>query len=174
MSAPLKLVRIPALKSVAEFRQHIASLGIDLPCEDAIERAPESPLAQPVENVIVNGKRIGNRIVVHPMEGWDGTTSGGITEEMVRRWQRFGESGAKLIFGGEAMAVRPDGRANPNQHDHDTLPILLAGGGAGRLAGGRHVHAAEGTPFANLLVTVLDKLDVHVESFGDSTGALEV
>jgi 2,4-dienoyl-CoA reductase-like NADH-dependent reductase (Old Yellow Enzyme family) len=49
------------------------------------------------------------------MEGWDGTTSGGITDEVVRRWRRFGESGAKLIFGGEAMAVRPDGRANPNQ-----------------------------------------------------------
>ena len=49
------------------------------------------------------------------MEGWDGTTSGGITEDVLRRWQRFGESGAKLIFGGEAMAVRPDGRANPNQ-----------------------------------------------------------
>ena len=49
------------------------------------------------------------------MEGWDGTTTGGVTESMLRRWQRFGESGAKIIFGGEAMAVRPDGRANPNQ-----------------------------------------------------------
>src|SRR5256712_7591384 len=49
------------------------------------------------------------------MEGWDGTTSGGATDEVRRRWQRFGESGAKLIYGGEAMAVRPDGRANPNQ-----------------------------------------------------------
>ena len=49
------------------------------------------------------------------MEGWDGTTSGGVTDEVRRRWQRFGESGAKLIYGGEAMAVRPDGRANPNQ-----------------------------------------------------------
>ena len=49
------------------------------------------------------------------MEGWDGTEAGGITEPMVRRWARFGESGAKLIWGGEAMAVHPDGRANPNQ-----------------------------------------------------------
>ena len=49
------------------------------------------------------------------MEGWDATTGGGVTEPMLRRWQRFGQSGAKLVFGGEAMAVRADGRANPNQ-----------------------------------------------------------
>jgi 2,4-dienoyl-CoA reductase-like NADH-dependent reductase (Old Yellow Enzyme family) len=63
----------------------------------------------------VNGKTIGNRWAIHPMEGWDGTAMGGATDEVRRRWQRFGESGAKLIYGGEAMAVRPDGRANPNQ-----------------------------------------------------------
>ena len=68
-----------------------------------------------MSDVTVNGKRIGNRVAIHPMEGWDGTTTGGVTEEMRRRWQRFGESGAKLICGAEAMAVRPDGRANPNQ-----------------------------------------------------------
>ncbi|HSH94347.1 MAG TPA: hypothetical protein VK968_09400, partial [Roseimicrobium sp.] len=74
-----------------------------------------SPIPLPVEDLTVNGKRIGNRCAIHPMEGWDGTTTGGVTEEMRRRWQRFGESGAKLICGAEAMAVRPDGRANPNQ-----------------------------------------------------------
>jgi hypothetical protein len=73
-----------------------------------------------------------------------------------------------------SLIVYGSGMANPNQHDHDPLPILLAGGGAGRLAGGRHVRAAAGTPFANLLVSVLNKLDVHVDSFGDSTGALEI
>ena len=49
------------------------------------------------------------------MEGWDGTRTGGLTEEVSRRWTRFGESGAKMIWGGEAMAVQPEGRANPNQ-----------------------------------------------------------
>src|SRR5207249_10823356 len=49
------------------------------------------------------------------MRGRDGTMAGGITDEVVRRSQRFGESGAKRIYGGEAMAVRADGRANPNQ-----------------------------------------------------------
>jgi NADPH2 dehydrogenase len=115
MSEPFKLTRIPSLKTVEDFRKHCAALGIELPCEDAIEAGAGSPLAQPVPNVTINGKRIGNRVAIHPMEGWDGTTTGGLSEEMRRRWQRFGESGAKLICGAEAMAVRPDGRANPNQ-----------------------------------------------------------
>lgn len=115
MPEPAKLTRIPSLKTVTEFRAHVASLGIDLPCEDAIATGAASPLAQPLRAVRINGKHLGNRYAVQPMEGWDGTTSGGITPEVLRRWQRFGQSGAKLIFGGEAMAVRPDGRANPNQ-----------------------------------------------------------
>ncbi|MBI3874951.1 MAG: NADH:flavin oxidoreductase [Verrucomicrobia bacterium] len=115
MAGPFKLTRIPSLKTVEDFRKHCASLGIELPCEDAIAAGADSPLAQPVANFTVNGRRIGNRVAIHPMEGWDGTTTGGVTEEMRRRWQRFGESGAKLICGAEAMAVRPDGRANPNQ-----------------------------------------------------------
>ena len=115
MAEPIKLTRIPSLKTVADFRAHAASLGIDLPCEDAIVTGPASPLAQPLRAVAINGKHIGNRYAVQPMEGWDGTSLGGFTDDVLRRWQRFGESGAKLIFGGEAMAVRPDGRANPNQ-----------------------------------------------------------
>ena len=73
-----------------------------------------------------------------------------------------------------SIVLYGSGMANPNQHDHNPLPILLAGGGAGRLRGGKHIRAAEDTPFANLLVSVLGKLDVPIESFGDSTGALEV
>jgi len=115
MPEPVKLVRIPSLKTVEEFRRHVASLGIELPCEDSIATGNASPLTQPIETVTINGKRIGNRWAVQPMEGWDGTTTGGATDEVRRRWQRFGESGAKLIYGGEAMAIRPDGRANPNQ-----------------------------------------------------------
>ena len=115
MSEPFKLTRVATLKTVADFRTHVASLGLDLPCEDQIVAGNASPLAQAIDGVTINGKRVGNRWAIHPMEGWDGTTTGGVTEEMLRRWQRFGESGAKLIYGGEAMAVRPDGRANPNQ-----------------------------------------------------------
>jgi NADPH2 dehydrogenase len=49
------------------------------------------------------------------MEGWDGAHDGRTTPEVQRRWQRFGESGAKLIWGGEAMAICHEGRANPRQ-----------------------------------------------------------
>ena len=60
-------------------------------------------------------RTVGNRFTALPMEGWDGTTDGGPTDLVRRRWRRFGRSGAKLIWGGEAVAVEPDGRANPNQ-----------------------------------------------------------
>ena len=72
------------------------------------------------------------------------------------------------------MILYGSGMANPNQHDHNPLPMLLAGGGSGRLEGGRHIRVADDTSFANLLVTVLDKLDVPVAAFGDSSGALEI
>jgi NADPH2 dehydrogenase len=104
--------KIATLRSVDEFRELLESLGADLPCDDTIESGSTSPLAQPI-NVL--GKTVGNRIAIHPMEGWDGTTDGRPTENTVRRWRRFGESGAKLIWGGEAVSVRFDGRANPNQ-----------------------------------------------------------
>src|SRR3989442_12007498 len=115
MPEPLRLVRVPTLKTCADFRNYVASLGINLPCENEIIAGPASPLAQPLTTITINGKTIGNRIAIQPMEGWDGTTTGGVTDEVRRRWHRFGESGAKLIYGGEAMAVRRDGRANPNQ-----------------------------------------------------------
>jgi len=109
------LVKIATLRTPADFRAHVAALGISLPCDDQILPRTDSPLTRPVPGLVINGKRPGNRLVIHPMEGWDATESGGVTAEVRRRWTRFGESGAKLIFGGEAMAVRADGRANPRQ-----------------------------------------------------------
>jgi hypothetical protein len=66
--SPFKLTRIASLKTVADFRQHIAALGLDLPCEDAIASGKDSPLAQAIPDLTVNGKRIGNRWAIHPME----------------------------------------------------------------------------------------------------------
>ncbi|MDP6903983.1 MAG: NADH:flavin oxidoreductase [Verrucomicrobiota bacterium] len=114
MSESYKLTRIPSLKTANAFQQHVESLGLDIPCEDEIARE-DSPIGQSLQGLEINGKIIGNRVAIHPMEGWDGTTEGGVTDPVRRRWQRFGESGAKLICGGEAMAIRPDGRANPSQ-----------------------------------------------------------
>jgi hypothetical protein len=73
-----------------------------------------------------------------------------------------------------SIVVYGSGMGNPNQHDHDPLPTLVAGGGAGRLGPSQHIRAAEGTPFANLLLGVLDKLDVPLDAFGDSTETLAI
>ena len=58
MPEPLRLVRIPTLKTVETFRTHVASLGIELPCEDSIIAGPASPLAKSIETVTINGKKI--------------------------------------------------------------------------------------------------------------------
>ena len=71
-----------------------------------------------------------------------------------------------------AMILYGAGMSDSNRHSPYDLPVLLAGGGAGRLAGGRHLAYPERTPLANLHVSLLDKLDVDVDRIGDSTGAL--
>ena len=71
-----------------------------------------------------------------------------------------------------SLVLYGSGMSNSNQHDHEPLPTIVAGGASGTLAGGRHIRAGVGTPFANLLVALLDKLGVRVERFGDSTGAV--
>ena len=65
------------------------------------------------------------------------------------------------------------GMGDPNAHDHTNLPILVAGGGAGRLKGGRHVRYTEPTPLANLHLTLLEKAGIHMDSFADSQGKVE-
>ena len=104
--------KVAALKTAAAFRAHLGAQGIALPFDDTLAAAGESPLAQ---SITVNGARVGNRFCVLPMEGWDGTDDGRPSELTTRRWRNFGRSGAKLIWGGEAVAVCPEGRANPNQ-----------------------------------------------------------
>jgi NADPH2 dehydrogenase len=101
--------RIASYKSADEFRARLAELVIELPFAEYLY---PTPLAQPIER---GNLRCGNRFAILPMEGWDGTEDGKPTVLTRRRWGRFGKSGAKLIWGGEAVAVRHDGRANPNQ-----------------------------------------------------------
>ena len=71
-----------------------------------------------------------------------------------------------LLYGG--------GLSDGNRHNSDNLPILVAGGGAGRIRGGRHLRCPDPTPMSNLHVTLMDKLGVPVERFGTSTGGLDV
>ncbi len=104
--------RIASLKSAAAFKAHIEAQHASLPFDDTLIPGDASPLAQPIT---ADGLRAGNRFCVLPMEGWDGTTDGAPTDLTTRRWRHFGESGAKIIWGGEAVAVRMDGRANPHQ-----------------------------------------------------------
>ena len=108
----LDIKRLTSIKTPVAFRERMQELGLDLPIDDGILKAPESPLAQTLD---LGGFKVGNRWAIHPMEGWDATADGHPTPDLVRRWRRFGESGAKFMWGMEAVAVRPDGRANPNQ-----------------------------------------------------------
>lgn len=70
-----------------------------------------------------------------------------------------------LVLYGGAMS-------NSNVHNHSPLPILVAGGAAGRMKGGRHLKYPENTPMSNLLMTILEKAGIPQESVGDSTGFL--
>ena len=134
--------RMARFRDVVSLRAHLAEIDAPIPLDDTPLAAAEgSPLAQPVR---LGGLVAGNRFAIHPMEGWDATDDGRPSDTLLRRWRHFGTSGAKLIWGGEAVAVVPEGRANPNQ---------LTAPACGR----------EG--FAMLLAAVRD---AHRESFGHS------
>jgi NADPH2 dehydrogenase len=106
------ILRLGTVKDVARFQDHLHSLGLTIPCDHELLCGSESPLRQPLSRA---GITLGNRIAIHPMEGWDGTADGNPTEYTIQRWKKFGRSGAKLIWGGEAVAVSHQGRANPKQ-----------------------------------------------------------
>jgi len=105
--------RVAQLKSAADFLTHLSSLEIELPFVEKLSQPGQSPLGKSFK--LSSGKTVGNRLCILPMEGWDGTLEGLPSEHTKRRWGHFATSGAKLIWGCEAVAVRHDGRANPNQ-----------------------------------------------------------
>jgi hypothetical protein len=74
-----------------------------------------------------------------------------------------------------SLVLYGSGMSNSNQHDHDPLPIILAGGASGRLQGGRHLRSPTyKATLSNLLLAMLDKLDVRQETFGDSTEMMAI
>src|SRR6266850_69342 len=93
----------------------------------------------------------------------------------------FAEFVAKLMATKEGNGTLLDhtlylygsGIGNPNVHDHTNLPTIVAGGGATGMKGGRHIQYAKPTPLANLHLTLLDKVGVHLESFADSKGKVD-
>lgn len=112
-----RITQIKKLADLDEFAAYCRSVGatIPLPSEDTV--GADDPLASSFtfDDAGAGTFRVGNRFCVLPMEGWDGTADGFPTELVTRRWERFGRSGAKLVWGGEAVAVDSDARANPNQ-----------------------------------------------------------
>ena len=137
--------RIATLKTADALRVHLAQSRIALELDADLQSPSSSPFAHPFE---MNGAQVGNRFCVLPMEGWDGTPEGEPSDLTRRRWRNFGISGAKLIWGGEAVAVRCDGRANPNQ-------LVLSEKTAGAMARLRQELVA-----------------AHVDHFGSDRGLL--
>jgi len=121
------MVKMGQLKTPQLLRERLEQLGAPLPVDDTILTAEQgSPMAEPMR---IGSMLVGNRWCIHPMEGWDANPDGSPSELTLRRWEHFGRSGAKLIWGGEAAAVQEDGRANPRQ----TLATPANRGGLGRL-----------------------------------------
>lgn len=106
------MVQVRRLRTAAEFTTRVAELGAELPFDEEVAAGSDGVLATPLR--IGAGLEAANRFCILPMEGWDGTADGRPTELVERRWMRFAESGAGLMWA-EATAVRGDGRANPNQ-----------------------------------------------------------
>lgn len=102
----------------------------------------------------------------------------------IERWymERFARFLAKLDAAKDAdgssvldnaMIVYGCAIGDGNRHNHDQLPVVLAGGGGGTLNPGRHVKLASATPMTNLYASMLDRLGVRAERVGDSTGRLD-
>ncbi len=111
------MTRYPQVKNMESpqaLRDRLTELGLDLAVADRVDAG--GALSQPV--TFTDGSAgpftVPNRFAVLPMEGWDGTADGRPTDLVRRRWQRFADSGAGLVWG-EATAIVPEGRANPNQ-----------------------------------------------------------
>src|SRR6267142_107712 len=118
MSEP-RFLHLGGLRDIEVFQRHLRELHISIPCDPELVPGDASPLAQPLRRGNIT---LGNRFAIHPMEGWDGTIDGRPTELTFRRWRHFGASGAKLIWGGEAVTVAPTFTIDLNhESSNDTL-----------------------------------------------------
>jgi hypothetical protein len=91
--------------------------------------------------------------------------------EFLKKLQATPEGNGSLLD--NVLYLYGSGMGNPNVHDHVNLPIIVAGGAAGRMRGGRHIRYNEATPLANLHLTLLNKVGVRLDSFADSDGRVD-
>ncbi|MGY8674480.1 MAG: DUF1552 domain-containing protein [Verrucomicrobiia bacterium] len=90
--------------------------------------------------------------------------------EYLEKLQNTKEGNGSLLD--NVLLMYGSGIGNPNVHDHTNLPIIVAGGAGGGMKGNRHIRYDNPTPLANLHLTLLDKVGVKIDSFGDSTGKI--
>ncbi len=136
------------VEGTAGLRARLDELGCDLPVAEEVD--PSGSLASPLEH---GPWRLTNRFAVLPMEGWDGTADGRPTDLVRRRWHRFGLSGAALVWGGEAVAVVPDGRANPNQLTFGPSSVADLADLRTTVLDGHAASGVEGQPVIGLQLT---------------------
>lgn len=105
--------RMAQLKTVADFRSYLEKNSIDLPFDHELLPPVEGSFSRSLQ--LKSGRTVGNSLCILPMEGWDGAADGRPTDFTRNRWRKFAISGAKLLFGCEAVAVCHAGKANPNQ-----------------------------------------------------------
>jgi len=92
----------------------------------------------------------------------------GLFAEFVAKLAAVKEGNGTLLD--NSLYLYGSGMGNPNLHDHSNLPIIVAGGAAGGMKGGRHIRFEKNTPLANLHLTLLEKVGVKLDKFGDSDG----
>lgn len=138
--------RIAQLKTVSDITNYLTVNDIELPFDEILLPPADSLFSRKIS--LKSGKTIGNSLCILPMEGWDGTPDGKPSAFTRARWVKFAVSGAKLLFGCEAVAVCHAGKANPNQ--------LV-------------INEANFPDFVSLRKLVLDK---HTEAFGSTDGLL--
>ncbi len=91
--------------------------------------------------------------------------------DFLQRMQAIPEGDGTLLD--HSLYLYGSGMGDPNVHDHQNLPIIVAGGAAGNMRGGRHVHCEQPTALANLHLTLLNKVGVRIDSFADSSGKID-
>jgi len=92
-------------------------------------------------------------------------------EYLVSRLKSIPEGNGTLLD--QCMIVYGSGISDGDRHNHNDLPILLAGGGGGRIQTGRHIRYKDGTPLCNLYLWMMNEMGAKASEFGDSTGVLE-